>query len=73
MTDDQLTGRQAAEIWGIAYSTWRDYVAVGRAPRADGRFGSTNWWWRSTVEEALKDRPGQGARTDIQQQGGNKK
>lgn len=62
---DQLSAAQCATIWGIATSTWRDYVAEGRAPRPDGKFGAQNWWWRVTVEEALASRPGQGARTDI--------
>jgi hypothetical protein len=66
MTPDvQLSSREAAAIWGIAPSTWRAYVADGLAPQPDGRFGSQNWWWRSTVVEALADRPGQGARSDL--------
>ena len=67
---DQLSATQAADVWGVTPSTWRAYVARGWAPKPDGQFGSQNWWWRETVVGALRDRPGQGARTDIQQQGG---
>lgn len=57
---DQLTGQEAAEVAGIAWSTWRDYVADGRAPQRDGVLGSTSWWWEITVRRWMLNRPGQG-------------
>jgi predicted DNA-binding transcriptional regulator AlpA len=61
----QLSSREAAALIGVAASTWRDYVADGRAPAPDGQIGSSNWWWQTTVEEWKATRPGRGARTDL--------
>jgi predicted DNA-binding transcriptional regulator AlpA len=63
---DQLSSQEAAALAGIAASTWRDYVADGRAPKPDGKIGGSNWWYRSTVEQWNANRPGRGARTDLQ-------
>lgn len=66
MTDtDRLTNADAAALAGVAPSTWRDYVARGRAPAPDGRLGRTPWWRPDTITTWLETRPGQGARTDL--------
>lgn len=57
---DQLSGQEAAKEAGIAWSTWRDYVADGRAPQRDGVLGSTSWWWEISVRRWMLNRPGQG-------------
>lgn len=59
-----LTTAQAAEVAGVAESTWRAYVARGQAPAADGRIdGRTPIWRPETVEAWLAARPGRGGRT----------
>ncbi len=62
---DRITNAEAAVVAGVAASTWRNYVAHGRAPAPDGRLGATPWWYRSTVTAWAETRPGQGARTDL--------
>lgn len=62
----KLTAKQAAELAGVSSSTWRSYVARGRAPARDGQFGRESWWWESTVREWMASRPGRGARTDLE-------
>ena len=53
---------------GITTSTWRDYVADGRAPAAlpgyDPATGRKTWD-ATTVRSWHSQRPGQGARTDL--------
>jgi len=56
VSEDQLSSREAAALVGIQPSTWRDYVADGRAPKADGRIGSSDWWWRTTIEKYKQQR-----------------
>ncbi|MFD3424295.1 hypothetical protein [Streptomyces decoyicus] len=67
--------REAAEAAGVAPGTWRAYVARGQAPAADypaGAHGHVTavfpgpWWRKSTVAAWVADRPGQGARTDLE-------
>ena len=65
MSDDQLSSVEAAAVAGVKPSTWRDYVAKGRAPLPNGKIGNSNWWYRSTVEQWKASRPGRGARTDL--------
>lgn len=62
---DRLTNTEAAALAGITPSTWRHYVAQGRAPAPDGRLGRTPWWRPGTITTWLATRPGQGARTDL--------
>jgi predicted DNA-binding transcriptional regulator AlpA len=61
---DRLTARECASLAGVKASTWDAYVTRGYAPPADGRLGNQRWWLRSTVEQWMQSRPGQGARTD---------
>ena len=47
-------------------STWRAYVHRGHAPKPDGWYDKrTPWWWESTIDEWMANRPGRGARTDL--------
>jgi predicted DNA-binding transcriptional regulator AlpA len=62
---DQLTAKEAAALAGVQPSTWDAYITRGRAPKADGRLGNQRWWYRATVEQWMRDRPGRGARTDL--------
>ena len=64
---DRLGNAQAAAVAQVSPSTWRAYVARGTAPEPDGReeISGTPWWWRSTVEDFMRSRPGRGARTDL--------
>jgi len=66
VTDDKLlTSTQAAQHAGLAASTFRDYVADDRAPGPDLKIGGRGHWYESTIDEWLRTRPGQGARTDL--------
>ncbi|GAA5154854.1 hypothetical protein GCM10023340_39070 [Nocardioides marinquilinus] len=57
--DDRLTTREVAELIGVVPGTWRDYVARGTAPAADGRHDArTPFWLRSTIETWQADRWG---------------
>ena len=56
MSADQLSSREAAAYLGIPASSWRVYVADGRAPKADGRIGNSDWWWRTTIEKYKQQR-----------------
>lgn len=64
---EKLGNAQAAALLGVTASTWRSYVARGRAPEPDGReeLSGTPWWRRSTIEAFKRSRPGRGARTDL--------
>lgn len=50
----------------ISASTWRSYVARGQAPAPVEKIGRTPLWKRGEVIEWANNRPGQGARTDVQ-------
>jgi len=74
MGDRKLYSNEAAELAGIAYSTWRSYCteAPGRrrqAPKEDGidiDSGHARPWWReSTITTWLANRPGPGHRSDL--------
>jgi hypothetical protein len=62
------TAEQCAAHAGISTSTWRDYVADGRAPAAlpgyDPDTGRKTWD-SATVRTWQAHRPGQGTRTDL--------
>lgn len=67
MAAKKLGNVQAAAWLGVTASTWRAYVARGRAPEPDGReeVSGTPWWYESTIEGFKRSRPGRGARTDL--------
>lgn len=67
MTEQQrLRVADIATRAGITPTTWTAYVARGTAPKPDGHYdGRTPWWWASTIDTWLANRPGQGARTDL--------
>lgn len=59
---DRLGNNAAAAHLGIKPSTWRDYVADGRAPKPDGideGFGKP-YWLKSSLDKWNDARPGQG-------------
>ena len=59
--DDRLTSAQAAEVAGLAASSWRVYVSRGDAPAPDGMIdGRTPYWLRSTIETYLEKKAGKG-------------
>ncbi|MDJ0363132.1 transcriptional regulator [Rhodococcus sp. H29-C3] len=50
----------------IAASTWRSYVARDQAPKPVRRVGREPMFAGADIEEWIKERPGRGARTDLQ-------
>ncbi|MEV0287889.1 transposase [Kribbella sp. NPDC050820] len=59
----RLRTNEAAELAGVKPSTWRDYVADGRAPKPDGRYDERSpYWFESTVDDFKQHRPGRGRR-----------
>ena len=63
---ERLTVTQAAEMAGVTPSTWRSYVAREQAPKPDGEFDKrTPWWWDSTVQSWVDNRPGRGRRRAV--------
>jgi hypothetical protein len=68
MSQERWIAEQCATHVGITISTWRDYVADGRAPAAlpgyDPETGRKTWD-PATVRTWHAHRPGQGARTDL--------
>ncbi len=66
MDDEKLTVAQVAERAGIKPVTWRGYVHGGQAPAKDGEHDRrTPWWYASTIDRWIANRPGRGARTDL--------
>lgn len=64
---ERLSVSAAAKLAGLKTDTWRAYVTRGQAPKEDGideTFGR-KYWYRTTVETWMANRPGQGSRTDI--------
>jgi hypothetical protein len=67
MSEERLSVSAAARLAGLKTDTFRAYVFRGNAPQADGideTFGK-RYWYRSTVETWMDNRPGQGARTEL--------
>ncbi len=59
------TADECAEAWGVAPSTWRAYVAQGRAPGPlPGYDEQRRRMWDPDVVKSWK-RPGQGSRSDL--------
>jgi len=61
---ERLGNNAAAAHLGIRPSTWRDYVADGRAPAPDGideGFGKP-YWLKSSLDKWQASRPGRGRR-----------
>jgi len=66
---DRLSYRRAAALVGVKPKTWLAYVARKKAPPPDGKdpeFGR-NFWFRSTILKYMRERPRQGARTDLRE------
>lgn len=55
--EPQVTSTEAAALAGVAPDTWSSYVSRGQAPAPDGRLGRTPWWWESTVQDWVAQRP----------------
>ncbi|MDP9831571.1 MULTISPECIES: helix-turn-helix transcriptional regulator [Trueperella] len=70
MTTIYLTLRGFAERIGISYQTIRTYQADGRLPEPDAQLGQgkgcTFGWLPETIDNWQVNRPGRGARTDLQ-------
>lgn len=63
---DKLRSAAAAELAGVQVSTWSAYVSRRQAPEPDGHYDlRTPWWYRSTIETYLGNRPGQGSRRHV--------
>lgn len=60
-----ITTKQAAELWGITSVTFRAYVTRETAPRPVAYHGRVAMYDRAQVVAALRRRPGQAARTDL--------
>jgi len=63
MSGDQLTIAQVAEMTGLSAWTIRTYRVRGTLPKADGYLGVTPWWYRSTIEKWIAERPTRGRPT----------
>ncbi|MET7731241.1 helix-turn-helix domain-containing protein [Streptomyces sp. NPDC005402] len=63
---DYWTIADVAEYWGVSEATVRTYRSRGRGelPKEDRTFGRSPAWKPATIIGF--DRPGQGARTDLQ-------
>lgn len=66
--NDRLTTKEAAALAGVAVSTWEAYVSRHQAPQPDGHFGRQRYWLPATIENWKANRPGQGKRTDLDNQ-----
>jgi excisionase family DNA binding protein len=58
--EDVMTTADVAALLGVNSSTVRGYAARGSMPAPDGHFGRTPYWKRTTVEQWIAARPGQG-------------
>lgn len=63
---EEWTVQQCADHTGVKPATWRSYVARGQAPQPARRVGATPVWDAAQIREWK--RPGQGKRTDLEQQ-----
>ncbi|NMM90365.1 transcriptional regulator [Rhodococcus sp. SRB_17] len=69
--DDLLTTQECIELikaeTGVEYSnaTFRAYVHRGQAPAPVDKFGRTPVYDREEILEWIRNRPGQGSRSDI--------
>lgn len=62
------TTDQCAAAWGVKPSTWRAYVAAGRAPQPlPGYDDNRRRRWDAEQVRGWR-RPGQGARTDLRKE-----
>lgn len=61
---DAWLREDVAEFLGVRPDTVSSYVHRGHLPPPDGRLGRTPWWHPETVR--AWERPGRGARTDLQ-------
>lgn len=56
-TEPRLTVPQIAAMVGIQPSTFRAYVARGKAPKPDGRYGRQSpYWFPSTIAGWMDER-----------------
>lgn len=58
------TADECAAAWGVKPSTWRAYVATGRAPKPLPGYDEQRRRRWGVDEVRNFNRPGQGARTD---------
>ena len=69
MTAEYLGAAAVAERVGITVPTIRSYIRKGLMPDADvivvTPSGPLRGWAPETIDEWQRDRPGQGARTDL--------
>ena len=67
MSEERLSVSSAAKLAGLKTDTFRAYVTRDLGPQPDGideTFGK-RYWYRSTIETWMANRPGQGARTKL--------
>lgn len=57
-----------AEYTGLSRRTIQDYRLDGRLPEPAIVIGRSPGWTREQIEEWMRTRPGQGARTDLRQE-----
>lgn len=60
------TTAQIADELGVRPDTWSSYVSRGHAPKPDMRVGATPLWRIDTIRQWQANRPGPGARTDLE-------
>lgn len=64
-----IGNEEAAKYVGVSVNTWRPYVARGTAPTPDRREiqggHAVPVWRKTTLDRWMRNRPGPGARTDL--------
>lgn len=66
MTEQYMGPAEVATHVGLTAGTVRGYAAQGKMPEPDVRIGTTSGWSQETIDQWWANRPGQGARTDLQ-------
>lgn len=65
MTVHYLGPAEVAARFGLAAGTIRHYAAQGKMPEPDVRIGPIGGWSEETIDAWWANRPGRGARTDL--------
>ena len=59
---DQLTFEGVSAVVGLPVKTLRTYGTRKTLPAPDGYLGRTPWWYRSTIQQWVRERPLRGQR-----------
>lgn len=59
LPEAQVSVGELSASTGLKPTTLSNYARRGYMPAPDGHVGRTPWWWKSTVDTWLANRPGQ--------------